>query len=166
MKQALGSLGIAAIVALTAGLTQIPPAHADELDTQGAGPACPDPAVHVVAAALELNVDQLRAWISILAARGEALGPLAEQIRQRQQALAAQLQSGSPDPNVVGQLFIEIHALETQVQAVHSQVLAQFRQILTTAQSHKLDLIRQGARICPVVPAFATFGLITDIGSN
>jgi Spy/CpxP family protein refolding chaperone len=162
MKRALGSLGIAAIVAFSAGPTHPAIAHADEPDTQSAGPACPDPAVPVVAAALELNPDQLRAWLSILAARGEVLGPLAEQIRQRRQALAAQLQGGSPDPTVVGQLFIEIHALEAQVQAVHAEVLARFREILTIAQNRKLDLIRQGARVCPVVPAFATVGLITD----
>ncbi len=164
MKRALGSLGIAAIVALSAGPTHPATAHADEHDTQTAGPACPDPAVHVVAAALELTPDQLRAWISILVARGEALGPLAEQIRRRQQAIATQLQGGSPDPDVVGHLFIEIRALEAQVQAVHAEVLARFREILTTAQNRKLDLIRQGARVCPVVPAFASVGLITDIG--
>jgi hypothetical protein len=152
------------MVALSAGPTPSATAQADGPDAQTAGPACPDPAVHVVAAALELNPDQLHAWLAILAARGEALGPLAGQIRQRQQAIAIQLQGGSPDPTLVGRLFIEIRALEGQVEAIHAEVLARFRELLTTAQNRKLDLIRQGARLCPVVPAFATVGLLTDIG--
>ncbi len=162
MKRALGSLGIAAIVALAAGSALPAMAQDGGPDGEAAFPACPDPAVQVVAAALELNAQQLRTWIAILTVRNAALAPLAVQVQLRRQALAAQLESGNPDPNVVGHIFIEIHALEAQVQAVQAEGRARFGELLTPPQARKLALIRQGAGVCSVVPAFAAVSLIPD----
>jgi len=122
--------------------------------------ACADAPVRLVATVLELTPGQVQAWGPILAARGEALGPLAEQIRQRQQAIAAQLQSGSPDPALIGRLLIEVHALQAQVHAVDAQAAARFRELLNLPQRQKLDQVRRAALACPVVPAFAAVGLV------
>jgi hypothetical protein len=161
MQKAYGHLKAAAILGLailSAGLAHAGPS----IDAEAVAPAAggPEDAVQVVAAVLELTPEQVAAWSSILAARAEALRPLVPQIEQRQRVIAALLAGGNPPPPVVGQLLIEIHALERQAVAIKAHAVAQLRQLLAPPQALKLEHVRRGAAVCPVVPAFAALDLV------
>jgi Spy/CpxP family protein refolding chaperone len=149
---ALGLAVLSAVLVLPARLSA-----ADNVDPRGAGA---EEAVQVVAAVLQLTPEQVGAWVAILAVEREALRPLQEQIQLRRQAIAAMLASGNPQPPLVGQLLIEIHALEGQASVIQAQAVAQFRQLLAPPQNLKLEQIRRAAPVCSVVPAFAAVGLI------
>ena len=119
----------------------------------------PDP-MAIVAHILELSPDQITAWSQILHARQAAIEPLAHEAQAREQAIGQQFASGNPDPAVVGRALVELHALQEQVGQVNAQSLGQFAQILTPEQQQRLNEIRYGAQVCPIVPAFQATGLL------
>ena len=118
------------------------------------------PPLRVVANILNLSDAQVGSWLQLLQARNAAVQPLQQQLQMKQQAIATLLQSGSPDPAVVGQLFLEVHAVELQIQGIVMQTNAQFEQLLTDDQRGRLQHIREAAQVCPIVPALQATGLL------
>ncbi len=119
----------------------------------------PDPA-GVVAHVLELSDAQIASWSAILHARQDAIQPLAQQAQALQQTIAQSLASGTPDPQAIGGALISLSALQKQIGAANAQSAKQFEQILTPDQLQRLNAIRGGAQVCPIVPAFQATGLL------
>lgn len=119
----------------------------------------PDP-VAVVAHVLDLNEDQIRAWADILHARQAAIEPLAQRAQALQQQIGQSLESSAPDPVAIGRGFIELKGLQTQITTANAQGAAQFEQLLASDQLERLNGIRGGAQVCPIVPAFQATGLL------
>ena len=120
----------------------------------------PPQPVQVVASLLELSEPQVASWLEILAERETAVQPLAQQLQERHQALGEALQNSSPDPRVVGQLIIDIRAIERSIVAIRQEGNASFEQLLTETQRQRLQQIRGASQVCPVVPALQATGLL------
>jgi uncharacterized membrane protein len=116
--------------------------------------------IQIVAAVLKLSDDQVHALAQVLAGKAEAIAPLAQQIQQHEQEIAALLASANPDPTQLGRLLIETRTLQAQVQAISAAAAAQFVSVLAVPQKQTLGHIRQAAPVCQVVPAFAAVGLL------
>lgn len=119
----------------------------------------PDP-VGIVAHVLELSEDQITAWAEILHAREAAIQPLAQRAQAAQQQIGQSLESSNPDAATVGRALIELKGLQTQISAVNTQAAKEFEQLLTPDQQERLNAIRGGAQVCPIVPAFEATGLL------
>jgi len=122
----------------------------------------PDP-VGVVAHVLDLSEAQITSWVDVLHAREAAIRPLAEQAHAQQQAIAEALGGGNADPQTVGKALIALDALQKQIGAANAESAHQFEQLLTPDQLQRLNAIRGGAQICPVVPAFQATGLLAPM---
>ena len=114
----------------------------------------------VVAKVLSLSDEQTQALGHIVQSRAAAIQPAIEQIQARQQLLAQQLGSPDPDPQTVGQLFIEINRIQAQIHQAIDETNHQFEGILTPDQSARLGQIRSVAPVCDVIPAFKAVGLM------
>ena len=119
----------------------------------------PDP-VAVVAQILNLSSDQITSWSAILHARQTAIEPLARQAQMQEQAIAQALGGANPDPIFVGQAIVTLHALQMQIAQANAESAAAFEKVLAPEQLQRLNAIRGGAQVCPVVPAFQATGLI------
>jgi len=119
----------------------------------------PDP-VAVVASILNLSPDQITAWSGILHARQTAIEPLARQAQMQEQAIGQALSGANPDPVAIGQAIVTLHALQMQIAQANAQSAADFERVLTPDQLQRLNAIRGGAQVCPIVPAFQATGLL------
>lgn len=122
--------------------------------------ADPPQPVIIVAQVLNLSPDQVTAFAGILQQRQTAIQPLIEQLQAKQQSIGQLLGAANPDPLAIGQALIDIHALQLQVGAANAASAKQFEQILTPDQLQRLNAIRGGAQVCPIVPAFQATGLL------
>jgi uncharacterized membrane protein len=118
------------------------------------------PPLAVVANVLGLSEEQVHALADFLQQRGEAVRPAAEEMQRHQQALAQLLQSSNPDPAAVGQLILEMRALEAQSQKAIGDANKALEQILSADQRTRLDQLRGAANACQVIPAFRAAGLL------
>ena len=118
------------------------------------------PPIAVAATVLALSEDQIHALGDFLQARGEAVRPAAEELQRHQQALAQQLQSANPDPATIGQLILEIRAIEGRIRQTVGDADKTLDQILDSDQRTRLEQLRGAAGACAVVPAFRAVGLI------
>lgn len=118
------------------------------------------PPIQIVAAVLKLSGDQAGTLAQILAAKAAAIQPLAEQIQQHEQEIAALLGGAHPDPAQLGHLLIETGTLQAQVQTISAASAGQFVAVLSDPQKQLLGQIRQASQACPVVPAFAAVGVL------
>jgi uncharacterized membrane protein len=116
--------------------------------------------VKVVATVLGLSEGQTMALVQAIQARDTAVRPLAEEAQAHQQALAALLESDAPDPANVGNLVLEIHALQKSIEGIAGEAMGGFEQTLSDAQRDRLANLRQAAPACEVLPAFRAVGLL------
>jgi len=116
--------------------------------------------IQVVAAVLKLSDDQVHTLAQILTAKASSIQPLAQQIQQHEQEIAALLGGDHPDPAQLGRLLIETNALHAQVQTISAASAAQFVSMLSDPQKQTLGQVRQASQVCPVVPAFAAVGVL------
>ena len=116
--------------------------------------------LEVVAKVLSLSQEQIRTLAQIVQGRGDALRPAVEALHAREQALAQQLQSADPDPQIVGQLIIEMKKIQDQVHAAIEETNKQFETVLTPEQATRLHDLRGAAQACDVVPALKAVGLM------
>jgi len=72
---------------------------------------------------MNLSDDQIQSLVQIQQQKAQALQPVVQQVQQAQQKLE-QLLANNPDPATVGQLVIQITAIQRQVQ----QAMANFQQ--------------------------------------
>jgi Spy/CpxP family protein refolding chaperone len=119
-----------------------------------------DSPLAVVAHVLSLSEEQVQALAEFLQARHETLRPAAEEVQTREKALAQQLQSAEPDPQLVGRLMIEIKRIQEQMQRAVQESNTTLDGILTPDQRARLEHIRAAAPACGVMPAFKAAGLV------
>lgn len=114
------------------------------------------PPIAAVATILQLNEDQVRALVTMIDARDNAIRPLAMELQQHAQAL----ENPPADAVTVGQLFLEMRALQAKIGEIRQQAAAQFEQALTPDQVERLHHIREAAALSEIVPAFRAAGLV------
>ncbi len=119
----------------------------------------PSNAVQAVVKFLQLRGDQVEILGQLLQARQEAEAPLLEAIAEREKRLRELLESGGMPPEI-GQLVIEIHALQKQVAQVQQSFLANWENSLDPEQRQRLNAVRQAAQLQPIVPAFQQLQLL------
>jgi uncharacterized membrane protein len=85
---------------------------------------------------------------------------LAQRAQALQQRISQSLESATPDAAAIGRAFIELKGLQVQVKTANAQAAKQFEQLLATDQRDRLNGVRAGAQVCPVVPAFQATGLL------
>lgn len=117
-------------------------------------------AIETVAHVLELTPEQMEAWRGILQTTHDAIRPLGEQVRAKEQALRDLVAGTSPDPAAIGALVLEIKGLREQIRTLEEGSTAAFLALLTEAQTAKIAEIDAAARLCRAVPAFAELHLI------
>ena len=115
--------------------------------------------VQTVAQFLELQPAQIQALVQLLQGRQSALQPLLQTLTADEQQLAQLLNSGGA-PGDIGQLVIQIHALEQQVMLVEQSFLTSFVSVLDSDQQQRLGAVRLAAQLQPVVPAFQQLALL------
>lgn len=81
----------------------------------------------------------------------DELHPIMLQIREKRQALRAEMQQSSPNASIVGQLQVEIAELGNQVKAKHAEQSEQLRAMLTDSQRIKLDELQAAAKLLPAI---------------
>lgn len=79
------------------------------------------------------------------------LRPIMEQIREKRQALRAEMQQESPNATIVGQLQVEIAELRNQLKAKQAGQAEQLRANLTDAQKAKLAELQAAANLLPAI---------------
>jgi uncharacterized membrane protein len=155
--------GVVPVFAWLLGVWGAAPVQAAR-DPAGATAAAENPEayspIQIVAAVLKLSDDQAHTLAQIVAAKAASIQPLAAQIQQHEQDIAALLGGNNPDPTQLGHLLIETRALQTQVQTISAASAAQFVSVLSDPQKQTLGQIRQASQVCPVVPAFAAVGVL------
>jgi uncharacterized membrane protein len=122
--------------------------------------AAEEPPLMVVAQVLSLSGEQAQALGNMVQARAETLRPAVQQVQAREQALARQLQSTTPDPQMVGHLVIEIRQIQEQIHHAIEETNDQFELLLTPDQRARLEQIRAAVPACGVIPAFKALGLV------
>jgi Spy/CpxP family protein refolding chaperone len=114
----------------------------------------------VVAQFLELSPDQVEAFLHLLRMRQEAVTPLRMGIAERERQLQELLGSGNPDPQLVGQLVIEIHQLRQLIARAQAHFLAQFENLLNEEQERRWQQAQFAERLQPILPAFRLLHLL------
>jgi hypothetical protein len=117
-------------------------------------------AVRVVAQFLELSPDQVEAFLHLLRMRQEVVTPLLQGIAERERQLQELLGSDNPDPQVVGQLVIEIHQLRQLLGQAQAHFLAQFENLLNQEQERRWQQAQLAERLQPILPAFRLLRLL------
>lgn len=117
------------------------------------------PALQSVAQFLQLTPDQIAALVQFLQARQSALAPLIQSIVADQEQLYQLLNFGGAAP-AVGQLVIQINALQDQVMLAQRSFLANLENILDQDQRQKLEAVHLAVQVQPIVPAFQQLGLL------
>ena len=113
-----------------------------------------------IAQFLALTEDQVAQWDAMLAEREAAVAPLREELRSTEEQLRELLQGDNPDATAVGTLVLAGKTLREGIAAAHETYVDAFEAMLTVEQKGKLGAIRRAARLAPLLPAFAAFGLI------
>ena len=119
----------------------------------------PSTALQAVVRFLQLRPDQVEILQQLLQARQEAVAPLLQAIGEHERRLRELLESGGTPPEV-GQVVIELHALQAQVALVQQSFLANWENLLDPEQRQRLEAVRQAARLQPIVPAFRQLQLL------
>lgn len=119
----------------------------------------PSYALQVVVSFLQLRPDQVEQLQQLLQARQEQLAPRLQAIAELENRLRELLDSGGSPPDV-GQVVIEIHALQAQAAQLQASFLANFENLLDPAQRQRLDALRLAARVKPLLPAFQQLQLL------
>jgi len=155
MRKALVCLGLC-LSLLLAGMPGQTPAPG----TNPSQPATPSPPPAVVAAFLELSAAQVDQLQALLGPFLETLRKFEEQKQTRLQALPQLVNAPDPNPQAIGELVLQIHALEQQeAQAIQSFQQA-FLSLLAPEQSQKVQAVAQAAQLVPVVDAFQALHLV------
>lgn len=89
----------------------------------------------------------------------QTVEPLAAQVTENEKVLRDSL-AGNAEPATVGQLVIDIHALRERILEAHKQLIPNFESILNEEQLRKLQMLRQAARLQPVVDAMRQLTLL------
>ncbi|OLC94636.1 MAG: hypothetical protein AUH86_13985 [Acidobacteria bacterium 13_1_40CM_4_58_4] len=109
--------------------------------------------LQVVAEFLQLSPGQVTELEQLLQARQAKLMPLFQTAQTLIQQLGNLLNSGG-NPEQVGAVVIQIHALQQQMAQAQQAFLTQFTAILSAEQLQKLRAVQVAAQLQPILPAF------------
>ncbi len=130
------------------------------------GPPAGDPppiaeASHnAVVAFLKLTEEQVMLWDDMYWVHRDLEAPLQQGIADIQADIDALFETGNPDPEEIGVLFIERRALTEELIQVHVDYHEAFVAILDEAQVRKLRFIARADDVQKFIPAFKLFELI------
>ena len=113
-----------------------------------------------VVAFLQLSDEQVAAWDEIYWIHRDAEQPLKEDIAAVQDEIDALFDGGDPDPEDLGDLVIERHALGEALWEVHVVYHEAFVALLDDTQTRRLKFIARADDVQPIIPAFKLFELI------
>ena len=91
---------------------------------------------------LGLTDEQEEQWKAAHKAHFEGLRPTFERIRDLREQIKAELEGDSPDAATVGGYVIQIHQLDSELEAGRGELDAAIREILTDEQQTKLDAFK------------------------
>jgi Spy/CpxP family protein refolding chaperone len=91
---------------------------------------------------LGLTDEQEEQWKAAHKAHFEALRPTFDKIRDLREQMKAELESTAPDAATVGGMMIQIHQLDSELDASRDDLDAAIREILTDEQETKLDAFK------------------------
>jgi hypothetical protein len=114
----------------------------------------------VIVEFLRLTPEQVEDWNSLLESAKAQSELIRDDIRANNQDLRVLFEAGDPEPEDVGALVIDNHDLGAQLVDIHRGYVEGFQELLEEGQRHRLNLVRRAARVQPVIPAFAAFGLL------
>jgi|SRR5579864_158538 Spy/CpxP family protein refolding chaperone len=120
----------------------------------------PPPAPAIVTQFLGFSDTQAAQFQQLLQSLQAAVGGLQQQIGPKQQALESLLNTAQPDPATVGELLLEIHALQQQIGQALESYHEGFLALLTSDQKQKTQAVVQAVQLLPAVKAFAEVRLI------
>ncbi len=157
-------LCICLLTAVIPAATQIRPAPVPVQMAPMAAPTSPRPAqdispIRTVARFFGMTAEQAEQLKGFFENQRLTIEPLRRQIADHEKSLREALAS-NPDPGTVGVLVIEIHALQGQINEAHKQLIPNFEGILDEEQLRKLQMVRQAARLQPVVDAMRQLNLL------
>lgn len=115
---------------------------------------------NAVVAFLELTAEQEAAWDEMYQIHRDAEQPIQEDIREVQEAIDALFEAGDPDPEEVGELFIERRELGEALIEVHVVYHEDFVAMLDESQVRRLGFIARADDVQRIIPAFKLFELI------
>lgn len=118
------------------------------------------PPIQLLGRYLELSQDQIERVRVLVEERRNTVRPLNDQVAEKEKALRELLESGNPDAAAVGSLVLEIHRLRKEVQSAIQKFNKDFEGMLGEEQVRKLRLLRQAARLEPVVRAARELGIV------
>ncbi len=135
---------------------------AGSLMAQGPGPMRHQrtPQVSALKDALGLSDAQVTQLTQIMTDRNAAVQPLFSQIRDKRTSLREKLNAGSSNASDVGQLEIDITAMQKQIQDVQTQYIDKARSVLNADQLNKLKTIEDAAKLMPAVREATVLSLI------
>jgi signal transduction protein with GAF and PtsI domain len=107
----------------------------------------PTPPVDAVKTYLGLTDTQIQALQQIQRQEAEALRTIHEEMQQKHQALAQQLQGGSTDAAALGRLLLDIQNLRKRIEDAQKNSQAQALNQLTTDQKTKLKALEDAAKL-------------------
>ena len=108
---------------------------------------------------LQLTAAQLASIQQLAQTRQQSIQPLLQQIGTQQQALAAALEAGTPDPAAMGRILTAIHDLQRQVEQVQRNYADSFLNVLTDAQRTQVQQIRSIETALRAAAALHALGL-------
>ena len=117
------------------------------------------PALQAIAQFLQLRPEQTQAFARLLQARHDALAPALQQLQENAKHLEQLIDAGGPAPEV-GQLVLQIYAIQKQVMLGQQEFLKNVRNVLDSDQSKRLDAVQLAAQLQPILPAFAQLALL------
>ncbi len=118
------------------------------------------PQVAALKDALGLSDVQVTQLTQIMKDRNAAVQPMFSQIRDKRTSLREKLNAGSSSASDVGQLEIDIAALQKQIPEVQKQYIDKARSVLNADQLNKLKTIEDAAKLMPAVREATVLSLI------
>jgi hypothetical protein len=115
---------------------------------------------NAVVAFLKLTEEQVMLWDDMYWLHRDLEAPLQQEIADIQADIDALFETGNPDPEEVGVLFIERRAATEELIQVHVDYHEAFVAILDEAQVRKLRFIARADDVQKFIPAFKLFELI------
>ncbi len=118
------------------------------------------PAIQPVRVALNLTDQQVQQLLQLRREQQEALRPIREQMKEKQQTLQAALKSGGSDPTTVGQLTLDMRTLREQVRKINEDYHNRAVALLDSTQRERLTQLQRALRLRPAVDAATTLNLL------
>ncbi len=123
-------------------------------------PADPHAAVLAVAGFLQFSETQTARFVQAFDNFQSTMHDLQTQIASRQQQLEQVIRSSQPSTAVIGQLLLEIYALQSKGGDVITQYHNAFIDLLSPEQLQKTQIVSQARNLVPAVAVFAAASLI------